>query len=107
MTFGQLIFWIIVAIIAYYAYSKYNVNILIIAIAILVLYYLVGFFTRPTPQIIIPAGTRIEGYYGGEHFAPIDHNVDVKMPPSFDRHTATARAMSDSKYFDVDEKLVG
>ena len=69
MTFGQLLFWIIVAIIAYYAY-KNGIHLLIIAIAIIVLFFLVNFFTRQPTQIIVPVGApRIqEGYYDIEPF---------------------------------------
>lgn len=103
MNFGQLIFWIIIAIIAYYAYTSWNINILIIAIAILVLYYLVGLFTAPHPpaQIIVtpPAAAGAQRLYEG--FAPLDQNADQQHAHM---HPYAHNVDSNGKFFDIDER---
>lgn len=74
MTFGELLFWVIVLVIAYYAYMN-GTNILIILIALLVLNYLIGWFNRPTmapvlvpinPPPVYGAYPRVEPFSGME-----------------------------------------
>ena len=123
MTFGQLLFWIIVAFIAYYAYEKMGINILIIAIAILVLYYLVSLFTGPKhpTQIVVPMGApRYEGFYDVEPFAGMNHPSNQSSPldgqgkhrllsdhgDMYQQHQQYQQQQHPSgKYFDIDEKI--
>ena len=51
MTFGELLFWIIVAILAYYLFKR-GLSILIIAIGLIIIYYLVNLFTAPKVQAV-------------------------------------------------------
>lgn len=116
MTFGQLLFWIIVAVIAFYA-LRAGISILIVAIAVIVLYYIVGLISSPTTsQYVVPIGAprMYEGFYNMEPFAGTDQqnglgrnneNTYNPDPHGFSVDKDELYQQPGTKYFDIDEKI--
>jgi len=94
MTFGDLIFWIIVAIIAYFL-IKAGLAILIVIIAVVVVYYLYNLIFHPEPrqsaQRTEPVG---EGFRLGADYGignPDPYCVGQLVQQGYDPETAVWR----------------
>ena len=77
MTFGELLFWIIIAVIAYFL-LKVGLVILIIVIVLIVLYYI---FDQPaTNTISYPYHEYYQQIYPNSFFNNYNNNYDANIP---------------------------